>query len=360
MAQAYNVVAALNQMQQAKKDRQDSALKRMMVAQEWQMQQINLAGQQLQMLHTVNTQMMGDEAKQFLADTGLSALYEKYGVDKATEAVKELSYERGSGWGWGKSPYGAEMGENEAAVLYSAVVQAHAGGNFKPILEIGSELHDAQLSALSGIDDPKGNSLVKSFLNMGYGSDKHFKRLRSMKKVLQNAFDINAEMMEYGKGDYKIERDIGMPSLKAASALLATTKDPIVSDPYTQYKKVLEQEKGINDQIDLKNNALNILDQESVSLEILNERDELTDEQRAYFLEIPELREILNEDLISLSEELKKLQELEDAFAAVSPQVAAQRSDFEIESKRIAEEEAYKKASKRLEFLAPTGYLDPF
>ena len=77
--EAYEVVGSLREMLQSQERREQSrvqtALSGMQFAQQKKMQDVQLAGQQLQFLQTVNTQMMTSEATNFLTSTGLGAIY---------------------------------------------------------------------------------------------------------------------------------------------------------------------------------------------------------------------------------------------------------------------------------------------
>ena len=114
--QSYEVVGALREMLQSQERREQSkvqtALASMQMAQrsrefglqfaqQKKMQDVQLAGQQLQFLQNVNTQMMGSEATRFLTSSGLGALYNE-SDDGVESAIKILT----------KKPKIKDVGEN--------------------------------------------------------------------------------------------------------------------------------------------------------------------------------------------------------------------------------------------------------
>ena len=205
--EAYEVVGALREMLQSEERREQSrvqtALAGMQFAQQKKMQDIQLAGQQLQFLQTVNTQMMTSEATEFLTSTGLGAIYseEEDGVEKAIKTLTEKPKKGGFGFS-----------ESDANRIATAVWMSYKGSP-SAILSIADELN-------TGFKKEKPSAseiaLIKPFVSIGYITPEEFSsgkqesgELNSMSKTVQNTRDIAAEMYEYGRGEYEIQRDIG-------------------------------------------------------------------------------------------------------------------------------------------------------
>ena len=213
--EAYEVVGALREMLQSQERRESTkvqtALAGMQFAQQKKMQDIQLAGQQLQFLQTVNTQMMTSESTKFLTSTGFGALYseEEDGVTDAIETLTDkVSIKKGQNVG------GYGFSTHDANRIATAVWMAYKGSP-GAILSIADELNTAYKADEASLSSGQ-KQLLSGFLNSGYISPENYKarkvntELESISKVVTNTRDIAAEMYEYGKGDYEIQRDIGM------------------------------------------------------------------------------------------------------------------------------------------------------
>ena len=79
MAEPYDVLASLNRMLESEERREQtrlqSSLALMQFAQQKRMQDVQLAGQRLELLQAANSQMMGSQAQAFMDDTGLEGIY---------------------------------------------------------------------------------------------------------------------------------------------------------------------------------------------------------------------------------------------------------------------------------------------
>jgi|TARA_R110000824_G_scaffold56678_2_gene154943 hypothetical protein len=205
--EAYDVVGSLREMLQSQERREQSkvqtALASMQFAQQKKMQDIQLAGQQLQFLQTVNTQAMTGQATDFLTSTGLGAIYseDEDGVEDAIETLTKKPKKGGFGFS-----------EADANRIATAVWMSYKGSP-SAILSIADELNTGFKK-----EKPSTNelSLIKGFVASGYITEEEFTsgkqesgQLDSMSKTIQNTKDISAEMYEYGRGEYEIQRDIG-------------------------------------------------------------------------------------------------------------------------------------------------------
>ena len=248
--EAYEVVGALREMLQSQERREQSrvqtALAGMQFAQQKKMQDIQLAGQQLQFLQTVNTQAMTGQATDFLTSTGLGGIYSEE-EDGVETAIKTLTAKPSKG-GYGFS----EMDANKIA---TAVWMAYKGSP-SAILRIADELN-------TGFKKEKPSSkelsLIKGFVSSGYITQEEFAtgkqesgQLDSMSKTVQNTKDISAEMYEYGRGEYEIQRDIGMfePSEGMAKDEKSVMDLSRAIDAFEQQSQTDSGERGIGPMVE--------------------------------------------------------------------------------------------------------------
>ena len=255
--EAYEVVGALREMLQSQERRESSrvqtALAGMQFAQQKKMQDIQLAGQQLQFLQTVNTQMMTSESTKFLTSTGFGALYSEE-EDGVTDAIEQLTDKPKIKDGQNVGGYG--FSEHDANRIATAVWMAYKGSP-SAILSIADELNTAYRADAKSLSAGQ-TQLLTGFVNSGYISKEQYEsgeinpELESISKVVTNTRDIAAEMYEYGRGDYEIQRDIGIfePTeeiagaevdyRKAADAFAAQQEEPDVSTAAGKYPMVEE------------------------------------------------------------------------------------------------------------------------
>jgi len=255
--EAYEVVGALREMLQSQERRESSrvqtALAGMQFAQQKKMQDIQLAGQQLQFLQTVNTQMMTSESTKFLTSTGFGALYSEE-EDGVTDAIEKLTDKPKIKDGQNVGGYG--FSEHDANRIATAVWMAYKGSP-SAILSIADELNTAYRADAKSLSAGQ-TQLLTGFVNSGYISKEQYEsgeinpELESISKVVTNTRDIAAEMYEYGRGDYEIQRDIGIfePTeeiagaevdyRKAADAFAAQQEEPDVSTAAGKYPMVEE------------------------------------------------------------------------------------------------------------------------
>ena len=255
--EAYEVVGALREMLQSEERREQSrvqtALAGMQFAQQKKMQDIQLAGQQLQFLQTVNTQMMTSESTKFLTSTGFGALYSEE-EDGVTEAIEKLTDKVKIKDGQNVGGYG--FSEHDANRITTAVWMAYKGSP-SSILSIADELNTAYRADSKSLSAGQ-KQLLSGFVNSGYITKDQYEsgeinpELESISKVVTNTRDIAAEMYEYGRGEYEIQRDIGIfePTeeiagaevdyRKAAEAFAAQQEEPDVSTAAGRYPMVEE------------------------------------------------------------------------------------------------------------------------
>lgn len=209
MAEPYDVLASLNRMLESEERREQyklqSSLALMQFAQEKRMQDIQLAGQRLELLQAANAQMMGSQAQSFLTESGLDTLYlSTFDEDEPDESVSSMTKKLTKG-DWGFSP-------EEASRIVGAVYASKAG-NHSGIMKIGNDVSLAIQFGESA--SPAQISLFNKFSKSSPSLSED--RVSQMSKTMSNQSQILKEMFDFGQGDYDISPDIGMDDLMQAS-----------------------------------------------------------------------------------------------------------------------------------------------
>ena len=300
---AAEAFTALNRILESR-ERREQAERQMSLALmqfNYQKQQAQMAqtGKQLELLQGANAQMMTNVAGDFLSQSGLDVIYsdEDKGAKEAMEPLEDLG-----------------LSKSDSARVASAVWAYYTAQNPQPVLRLGKSIKDIVLQGDAATRSQR--NLVKGLggsLGLTSTSPLEVERAKSLldrtDKILQNQDDIMSEVYEYGAGDYEIQRtDIGLGLDKLADereeALDAGAGVPIVSVP-TPEEMVGQSKQSLKTaQSDLEEtqNALNLLDTESMSLKELQRRGSLNDEQREYLSRIPEIKNDLQSELTDLSE----------------------------------------------------------
>tara|TARA_R100000306_G_scaffold51615_1_gene48592 strand:+ start:223 stop:1236 length:1014 start_codon:yes stop_codon:yes gene_type:complete len=300
---AAEAFTALNRILESR-ERREQAERQMSLALmqfNYQKQQAQMAqtGKQLELLQGANAQMMTNVAGDFLSQSGLDVIYsdEDKGAKEAMESLEDLG-----------------LSKSDSARVASAVWAYYTAQNPQPVLRLGKSIKDIVIQGDAATRSQR--NLVKGLggsLGLTSTSPLEVERAKSLldrtDKILQNQDDIMSEVYEYGAGDYEIQRtDIGLGLDKLADereeALDAGAGVPIVSVP-TPEEMVGQSKQSLKTaQSDLEEtqNALNLLDTESMSLKELQRRGSLNDEQREYLSRIPEIKNDLESELTDLSE----------------------------------------------------------
>ena len=300
---AAEAFAALNKILESR-ERREQAERQMSLALmqfNYQKQQAQMAqtGKQLELLQGANAQMMTNVAGDFLSQSGLDVIYstEDKGAKDAMESLEDLG-----------------LSKSDSSRVASAVWAYYTAQNPQPVLRLGKSIKDIVLQGDAATRSQR--NLVKGLggsLGLTSTSPLEVERAKSLldrtDKILQNQDDIMSEVYEYGAGDYEIQRtDIGLGLDKLADEreedLDAGAGVPIVSVP-TPEEMVGQSKQSLKTaQSDLEEtqNALNLLDTESMSLKELQRRGSLNDEQREYLSRIPEIKNDLQSELTDLSE----------------------------------------------------------
>ena len=302
--EAYDVVRSLRELLQSGERREQSrvetALAGMQFAQQKKMQDVQLAGQQLQFLQTVNAQQKQSAAIGFINDSGLGLLYsaaeDEEDKTKAVEnAFSELTKPPKIKKGVNKGGYG--FSGNDANRIIGAIWASKAGSHDE-ILSIANELNTKLTSP--GELSKEDNQFLKGFVQTGYISPQEYEyrfqesgKLQSLSKVVQNSADIAAEMYEYGTGEFEIQRDIKMfepedvgmdwqsaisEFEKSGSSMRPTTTDisPQIAEIETLKKSVATKEQDMS-----------LIELEIQNLQELSQANLITDSQQDRLDSIP-------------------------------------------------------------------------
>ena len=259
MAEAYDVLAGLNRMLESQERREQTRLQTslamMQFAQQKRMQDIQVAGQQLQVLQTANEQMVSGLANDFLQRSGLEALYSQFGGD-TEDGFKNAVDELTSKVGKGDIGLGLDLDTAEASKIASAVWAAKAK-NPEAMLELASSIKRVNESVTTGVKPPDSDiRLAVAFKRLGYFDNPDWqpglpmgatatRQIGGISKTLQNRQDIIAEMLEFGKGEYDIQRDIGTYEglRKPTADYLKATNFLTAEQSMKQMMKVIESSK---------------------------------------------------------------------------------------------------------------------
>ena len=139
--EAYDVLASFNRMLQYQESRESrkvsEALAYMQIAQQQQAQDIAVAGKNLEIMTSVNQQLMTRKASEFIYDSGLSGLYAKHKETKnALKNARDELIE--SPDKWFADDYSLGLDKDMANDLVSALWAAQEAQNPEAILKIGS------------------------------------------------------------------------------------------------------------------------------------------------------------------------------------------------------------------------------
>ena len=209
MAEPYDILASLNRMLESEERREQtrlqSSLALMQFAQQKRLQDIQLAGQQLELLQAANSQMMGAQSEAFLTESGLESLYlSTFEEDEPAESAALMTRKLTKG-DWKLTP--------EEANRVVGAVYASKAGNHQGILKIGSDLNSA--IELGNMSTSSQQSLFNKFAKAAPSINED--RLSSLNKTIQNQNQIVQEMFEFGQGDYDISPDISMQDIEQSS-----------------------------------------------------------------------------------------------------------------------------------------------
>ena len=363
--EAYDVVRSLRELLQSQERTEQfkvqTALQAMQFAQTKKMQDVQLAGQQIQFLQTVNTQQMKSIAAKFINNTGFGRLYsptedEEERASAVEDAVDTLT----------KAPKINKKGENTGGYGFSgedanrivAALWAHKAGSHDEILSVASELNTKLSPSYElpvGSDDYK---FVNAFVSGGYLSPTEFEHgfqesgeIASAAKIVKNTEDIAAEMYEYGRGEFEIQRDIGMyeeppldwDTLSEEFKKKGQITERLDSDISPQVNEL----KQLSASIYKKQSDKSLIELELDNLRELSESNLINDEQAQRLESIPLQIETFDEDISDLNEKIS----IRRKDLSVSSAIAAKQQLQETQTKsgmRYASEVDLKQLSELL------------
>ena len=228
MAEPYSVLASLNRMLEAEERRDERKLQQslalMQFAQQKKLQDMQTAGQRLELLKSANSQLMASQASDFLANTGLETIYLSTfegaeGEERANSvsSMSELLQDKIKNGGWALS--------QEQADKIVGAVYASKAGQHNALMDIGSEMYEYADAAMNLKNLPEsskqykikqqeisnmktfGKNLAIHFVN-NLNKDFNMDDLARMKQTSLNENKILEEMFEFGQGDYNIDPSI--------------------------------------------------------------------------------------------------------------------------------------------------------
>ena len=290
--------------------RAQTALQMMQFAQAKKAQDFERAGKQIGFLNEVNTQIMGDQADQFMMDTGFSGLWAEHAVttegavdDSVSEMYDELIKKRGDGIG--KSIYGGFTNEN--ALKIANAIWLTNNKNPKAILDIANELASGE-----------NKNLILSFNGLGYGKTaQDTKKLLSIQKTIQDQSDIRRELVELAGEDqskWSIKEGIGMYDQQAKKAGAPSTKN--VTDLVNKFKT---KGKGLGKSVDDVSSAHASEDDIQEALDLMQVSDQRKNR-------IQSVLDNLNEEISDTEAEVAKQQSIVDIDISKFDELSAEKS----------------------------------
>ena len=265
--------------------------------------EIDTAGKQLVMLESTNIQQMHSQAQSFLTVTGFNQWYNPEKEDWADEMVETLKKAPKIKQGVNVGGYGFS---DIDAVRIAGAVQSFYLKNPEGILEIADELSGKVTAG-------KEDSLVRGFKSVGVFSpdrkEKFYQQLAGISKTLENREMIVAEKYEYGRGEFKIQRDIaavGKVELPTAAPILgddALAESSEISGVFgEEIKGLLDEIETTKGQIGEKKNTLRSLGvQISAAKAKQNAGLPITDTQQSLINDEVEAMKIIENDISALN-----------------------------------------------------------
>ena len=313
---AAEAFAALNRILESRERREQSnrQMSLALMQFDYQKRQAEIAqtGKNLELLQGANAQMMTTVASDFVNQSGLGAIYSDAddGPKKAKEAVKKLG-----------------LADKDQDRVVSAVWSYYSNQDPRAVLNLAKDIKAYSMSQSTTSEQRR---FVKG-LGKGLGLTSKLPQdqlrakdlLDKSDRVLKNQTDIMSEIYEYGTGDYDIQRtDIGLGLQQLADEREADMDDetiPSVSIPSMDelISSSRAAVKTSESEIDVAQNALELLNQAAFTLKELQRRGSLTDEQREYLSRLPATKQGLEEELQQLNEAVREARS-EESMARAS------------------------------------------
>jgi len=354
--EAYDVLASFNRMLQYQESRESrkvsEALAYMQIAQQQQAQDIAVAGKNLEIMTSVNQQLMSRKASEFIYDSGLSGLYAKHKETKnALKNARDELIE--SPDKWFADDYSLGLDKDMANDLVSALWSAQEAQNPEAILKIGSRL--------SVLADPlhkktaKETRIVKALGKLGYFSDLSDKGVSEsvgdfldMDRLLNNQNLILKETEEYLKGEYEIQQiDLYSDASKVLSALEmeGVTEEKDVTDVDTSLpldEQIAEFGTSANtkqEEIELISKAIDDMENQTRNIKFMESiGKELTQQQTDFVSREDEMKSEFEKKISLLQSDIDQLEKDQRTF---KQELAERKLESFMDIKREATGGAY-------------------
>ena len=326
--QASDVIRATTEILRSGREteqfRVQTALAMLGMAQQVRIQDIEIAGKQLGMLESTNIQQMQSQARGFLTVTGFNQWYNPEDEDWAETMVDDLTDDPKIKQGVNVGGYGFSQTD---AVRIAGAVQSFYLQSPEGILEIADELSG---KVTAGTED----SLVRGFKSVGVFSpdrkEKFHQQLAGISKTLENREMIVAEKYEYGRGEYKIQRDIA----QVGKVELPTT-EPVLGDDALDASSEIsgvfgEEIKGLLGEIDTTKGQIG---EKEKTLRSLGVQISAAKAKQRAGLSLTETQEAL------ISDEVEAMKLIENDISALNASISDKRERGEA-LKRLNVEEA--------------------
>ena len=283
-----------------------------------------LAGKQLGVLESTNIQQMQSQARTFLTVTGFNQWYNPEDEEWAEAMVDDLTEAPKIKQGVNVGGYGFSQTD---AVRIAGAVQSFYLQSPEGILEIADELSG---KVTAGTED----SLVRGFKSVGVFSpdrkEKFHQQLAGISKTLENREMIVAEKYEYGKGDFKIQRDIA----QVGKVELPTTVPGVGDDALAESSEISgvfgEEIKGLLDEIDVTKGQVG---EKEKTLRSLGVQISAAKAKQRAGLSLTETQEAL------ISDEVEAMKLIENDISALNASISDKR-ERGLALKRLNMEEA--------------------
>ena len=330
MAEPYDVLASLNRMLESEERREQyklqASLSLMQFAQQKRLQDIQLAGQRLELLQAANTQMIENQAQAFLEESGLRALYLENQHEKPDTWISDFSKDlhrkmKKKGYGFTK-----ETSERIASAVF-----ASEAGNHKAIMSIANEIGTYIDNVDAGISDVS-TSLQKELFNVFTSSPKSTfdeDRINEMQRTSKNQSLILKEMVDFGHGEYNISPDISFDEI------LSSPEEEIVESMFnisSQESPELGEDdtKSVGTGTTLSDDSSSVDKQISnLAIEISGQQEDITninkqvslinskrlsgvklnEDEQKFFNQAAELRSLAEAEMSNLNSEIEDLRQ---------------------------------------------------
>ena len=337
MATAADILRSVNQVLESQESSRrfdvQSALGFMEIAEKQKQSKISQARDSLEIASKVIQQEKPKIAEQFLQSTGLGMIYQepKEGdpVEKSITAMAKRLRK--------KDYFGESIDKNSSESIASAVWSYYNAQNPNAILDLATNIYDSRQAIQKGEASSSQSAIFKAFRKLGAESGLKDIML-SAKKANQSEKYISKEYMEFVKGDYDIQSDIGIYSDVESQVEQVEFKQKLDSQP------VSAQQIELNDTTE----ALRMAEVKFSGLQKKMDVGMASDEEKEMYLKLPELIEEYRSVVSDSNDSL--LKQFSDELKIFDDQISEIRNKGLARSKKYRElkEKRYKKRNEIL------------